>query len=647
MEASTTSKDLRLNTVIHEIYEGEYQLPEFQRDYIWKDSNVKSLFESVLLGHPIGSILLLELNKENPLLAWVNFSEIIPPDIRQFEYDKKDKVPPRYLVLDGQQRLTSLSRLTNGTSEKIWYLDLKLIKESWEKSLCPESEQDLKEWIELRLDIASALIKQNKPIDPLKDLRGKKRKMPLTLLAEKTKFTTILNEVRDHINETVTEKNYEIKNHSKLNIKKSKQELQEIVDESSTWLKFLSAPIIRLFDNYFNYNMPSVIVSEKMGITGVCKVFTKINTSGIALGAFDLLVAVMYPKDIRIKQMFDEVIDKYPLIKALDENSKRYLLQTIALMAGVSPKTASLPELIKPDHINKFWNIACDALEEACNQIDMNCGSALNKGSDKFLVYSPLAVSVACILREYPINIKDSKLKLLRQHKLKAWYYGAGVADRYSDGTDAKQNQDINEMRLWFATENMETNIPGWLKELWSDFNASKNAALGKAIISMINFKEPKDFYEDKPVGPNSTMPCDLHHIFPRAALRDQIMKKRKINDKEKAEKIIKVEYSVDSILNQTWIYSDTNRKIISDKLPSAYLEEIITQYGGHQAGKKKLIEIMQSHCINSNAVDALLQDDYETFISERKKTIISEFKTTGFVQNLIEHKPTDNSDDD
>ena len=64
MDNSTSSKDLKLNNVIEQIYEGDYQLPEFQRDYIWKDPNVKGLFESVLLGHPIGSILLLELNHD-------------------------------------------------------------------------------------------------------------------------------------------------------------------------------------------------------------------------------------------------------------------------------------------------------------------------------------------------------------------------------------------------------------------------------------------------------------------------------------------------------------------------------------------------------------------------------------------------------
>lgn len=640
MDNSTSSKDLKLNSVIEQIYLGEYQLPEFQRDYIWKDANVKGLFESVLLGHPIGSILLLELNKENPLLAWVNFSEIIPPQIRLFDYSGPDKMPPKYLVLDGQQRLTSLSRLTNATSEKVWFLNLKILKESWEKAGSPNTEKEIKEWIETGLDITNALSKQKKSDDLLKDLRGKNRKMPLTLLSEKTKFTKEINEVRDQINQLLTEKNFEIKNHKRLNIKKTKQELQEIVEESSGWLTFLSAPINRLFDNYFDYNMPAVIVSEKMGITGVCKVFTKINTTGIALGAFDLLVAVMYPKDIRVKQMFDEVLEKYSLIKVLDENPKRYLLQTIALLAGVTPKTASLPDLIKPKHISDYWDLACSLLEETCSQIDENCGSALYTGNDCYLVYSPLVASAAVILNEYPINIKDKNLSLLRKQKLKAWYYGAGVSERYSDGTDAKQMQDLIDMKLWFSSPSMDENIPSWLKELWADFNVSKSGALGKAITSLINFKQPKDFYEDKPVGPSSTIPCELHHIFPRAALRNQVMLKRGIRDKEKAEKIIKSELSVDSILNQTWIFSDTNRNIISDKLPSIYLQEIIKQYGGGDIGKNKLIEIMQSHCINEQAVEALLRDEFEVFLNERKKTIINEFKTTCHVQNIIDQQP-------
>ena len=89
MDSTTTSKDLNLGSVIRQIYDRDYRLPEFQRDYIWKADNVKGLFESVLLGNSIGSILLLELNKETPMQAWVNFSEVNHSETRQFDYKKK------------------------------------------------------------------------------------------------------------------------------------------------------------------------------------------------------------------------------------------------------------------------------------------------------------------------------------------------------------------------------------------------------------------------------------------------------------------------------------------------------------------------------------------------------------------------------
>lgn len=640
--ATTSSKDLRLTGIIDDIYSGDYQLPEFQRDYVWKDSNVKSLFESVLLGHPIGSLLILELNKENPLFAWTNFNGIYPEDNRKLEYEGENRLPPNFLVLDGQQRLTSLSKLTDTNGDKIWFLDLVKIKDSWINFGKPLEDESIKKWIETDVDIVSSLSKRKKSDDPEKELRSKKRLMPLKILKNKTSFSTSINEIRDVITEKNAEIKYEIKNYKSLGLKISKDELENLIVENEIWLKFLSAPLMRLFDNYYDYNMPCVIVSEKMGISGVCKVFTKINTSGIALGAFDLLVAVMYPKKIPIKQKFEDAMESFPLVKVLDEDSKRHLLQTIALFENVSPKTALLPEVLKPEHIDRSWDKACNALQIACEELDTYCGSALSKGNDKFLVYSPLVASAAVVLHNNPIRIIDSNIKLLRQHKLQAWYFGAGVADRYSDGTDSKQNQDIKEMSAWLSSPSFDENMPKWLEELFADFNATKNSSLGKAILSMINLKRPKDFYSIKDVGPYAIDPCDLHHIFPRAALRNKVMLERNIQDKNIADKILKNEYQVDSVLNLTWILSETNRNIISDDLPSVYLNKIMTQYGGANTGRQKIIDVMRDHAINEDALNALLEDDYFKFIEERKKTLKYEFKTTGFVRNLIDQDRDD-----
>lgn len=635
--SNISSKDLKLTTIINEIFQGEYKLPEFQRDYVWRDTNVKSLFESVLLGHPIGSLLILELNKDNPLFAWRNFDEIYP---------HTNDSPPKYLVLDGQQRLTSLSKLTNGTATKVWYLDLKKIKESWIMHGKPKDDLGIKAWIETNIDIVSALNKKDRSDDVLKYLRNANKLMPLNILKDKTVFSNEINSVRDTIAEKISENKTLIKFHKELKVKDSIEKLNQTIEDDEAWVDFLSAPLMRIFDNYYDYNMPCVTVSEKMGVSGICKVFTKMNTAGIQLGAFDLLVATMYPQNVPIKQKFDDAMDEFPLLKVLDEQNKRYLLQTIALFEGVSPKTVALPEVLKKSHIEKTWDRACKALENACRLLDEYCGAGLASERDTCLVYSPLVASAAVILDEYPINIKTDKIKLLRKQKLQAWYFGAGVAERYSDGTDAKQNQDIRDMRAWFASPSFDNDMPHWLKELYSDFNVTKGKALGKAIISMLNLKKPKDFYDDnKDVGAVASIQCDLHHIFPKAAMRDLIMNERKIKDKSEANRILAKEYFIDSILNQTWILADTNRVIIADKMPSVYLNDVMVQFGGGEDARKKMISLLEPHAINEKAFDCLLRDDYLNFIEERKKELKYNFRTTGFVQNLIDQKPVDSEE--
>ncbi|GAB2978613.1 DUF262 domain-containing protein [Mucilaginibacter puniceus] len=637
MKSNTESKDLNLTIVLESIYNGDYQLPEFQRDYVWKDVNIKSLFESVLSGHPIGTILILEMNKEEPLLAWTNFSEIIPASNRIMNYEEEDKNPPDFLILDGQQRLTSLAHITHGTIRSTWYLDLQPIKDSWEEAGKPSEKTAINDWIEQHLEISEYIKKGKKADDPMRYFKGKHKKMPLTILKDKNIFMRSLNEVRDAINQIINEKNYEKKNYRKLNLSETIENIEKVISDNASWSEFLGGPLPALVDNYFDYKLPTVVVSKYMGITGVCKVFTKINTTGIELGAFDLTVAVMYPKAVRLKQMFDEAIDSFPLVKVVDESAKRYILHTIALLSNKSPKTASLPEVLKPIDITSLWDTAVLKIEEACSNVDEYCGSFLNTGTTEYLVYSPLISILAFVVNTYPVKVlKDARLSILRSQKLKAWYFGSGLSNRYSEGTDAKQQKDKKEISQWMSSPTFEEDMPTWLSETIScNFNYSKSSAVGKAVISLFNLLPPKDFHEDKIVGPGQNVECDIHHIFPKAALRNKIMKERNIRDKSAADKILKNEFSSDNVLNLTWLTSKTNREIIRDRMPSDYLNEIITHYGGGQDGKKHLINNLNSHYISEEGLNFLLKDDFNGFIDERRKSIAFHMRTTCFVRSL------------
>lgn len=79
----------------------------------------------------------------------------------------------------------------------------------------------------------------------------------------------------------------------------------------------------------------------------------------------------------------------------------------------------------------------------------------------------------------------------------------------------------------------------------------------------------------------------------------------------------------IHSILNRTPLTSDTNRNVIRDRLPNAYLPELIKQNG-----EVAVRNILESHFISSAALTILLRnpftaDDYEAFIAERQRTLL------------------------
>lgn len=92
------SPDLNLGEVLAEVGSGKSRLPDFQREWKWDDDRIRSLLASISLGYPVGVLMMLEAGGETlfstRLLAGVD-SGRATKDCAQ-------------LVLDGQQRLTSL-----------------------------------------------------------------------------------------------------------------------------------------------------------------------------------------------------------------------------------------------------------------------------------------------------------------------------------------------------------------------------------------------------------------------------------------------------------------------------------------------------------------------------------------------------------
>jgi hypothetical protein len=83
------------------IERGELRLPEMQRQYVWRSTRVRDLLDSLYRGYPSGAILLWETDEDVPLQKFA-VEQVGNPyqSVR--------------LLLDGQQRLTSLSAVIRG-----------------------------------------------------------------------------------------------------------------------------------------------------------------------------------------------------------------------------------------------------------------------------------------------------------------------------------------------------------------------------------------------------------------------------------------------------------------------------------------------------------------------------------------------------
>ena len=86
----------KIGDLVNDVMIGRIGLPDLQRPFVWRDSKVRDLFDSMLKGYPIGYIMLWESPND-----YENKKSGIGANIKTYDQ-------PKELVIDGQQRLTAL-----------------------------------------------------------------------------------------------------------------------------------------------------------------------------------------------------------------------------------------------------------------------------------------------------------------------------------------------------------------------------------------------------------------------------------------------------------------------------------------------------------------------------------------------------------
>ena len=577
-----------LGTLLQRIREGQYVIPDFQREFEWKPSDIRELMASIFQDYFIGSLLLWRGTKEN-------FSNLSCEPI----YGHSGEGNPVQIVLDGQQRLTAMNYAFHApqmpppsrSNRFVFSIDVErfmagdfenAFRQDWGENWCERilTDSDLQygnHWFPLAI-IGKGGFEIFKWAEGYKEYWSKR-------------------EGEDELASA----------HAENGIKFIEQ-VRELIEQ---------------------YQISYVELDRDLPIDKVCDIFTQINSKGVRLDAFDLLNALLKPKDIQLKHLYREVPDRLSFAEA--ERMNIYVLQVMSILVQeyCSPKYLYYlvpgvartfrdadgkrrDEVLVVDEkdFETRWNAAVSALEKA--QSLLRHPQEFGVTSPRFLPYPSILPAFAAINSR--ISALPGERQLQARRKLNHWYWASIFTNRYSSSVETRSTRDFIDLNTWFdddaAAPVVIADFNNQFRHLDLEKETRSSSSIYRAIFNLFVIGGARDWLSGTFPGANE---IDDHHIVPAAW--------------GKANGLGKL---IDTVLNRAPLSSETNRHWINDKLPNSYLPKLM-ESSGEQAVRANL----ETHFISSQAFDILLRDpftkeDFEAFIAERKRTIL------GAIENLL-----------
>ena len=298
-----------LSKLLEEVSEGKVQLPDFQRGWIWDDAHIRSLLVSVARSFPIGSIMLLEAGGSAKF-------QVRP--VEGVATPVKDVIES--LILDGQQRLTSLTQVL--------------------KFATPVNTKDDK-GRQVRLyyyiDIEKALIGNSTleeaifAVDETRMLRANfGRDVILDLSTQQKEFSEFCFPCNQIMNSDAWEEGLMAYDSAKF----------------PRYMEFRK----HILNAFREYQIPIIELKKETSKEAVCLVFEKVNTGGVPLSVFELVTATYAADGFNLrddwygnpKAAIQGRLKKFapkPLLRSLEPND---FLQGISLLHSYEKRVANI-----------------------------------------------------------------------------------------------------------------------------------------------------------------------------------------------------------------------------------------------------------------------------------------------------------------
>lgn len=323
--------------------------------------------------------------------------------------------------------------------------------------------------------------------------------------------------------------------------------------------------------------------------TNIVNIFERINRTGVTLSLFDLAVARLYLKGVRLRDLWAEFSQTNREVIGIVK--PEFVLKVVALWEGKEPRKSTLLDVIDALDKQTFehqWETASGFVAQAYKRITNPMGGygAYDNG---WIPYSTLTVPLAVLL--HAVEQRRGGESMFRM--VDTWYWSNVFTQRYDSAVDTKSHQDMKD----FLQLVDEGTSPGWMQRIsvdGLDLNVDEpRSAVYRGLMCLVVMKGARDFINGQAANLKS---CEDDHIFPQAKFSENP--------------------NVNSILNRTLISPESN-KIKDDKRPSEYLPLLLAKHGGNEFALRKTLE---SHFINEGALEAMRQDNIEAFLESRQR---------------------------
>ncbi len=447
----------RLMQLLDELDSGQLALPDFQRSFVWAPDATRELIVSMIRSFPAGALLFLQGGSAT---FKARAAEEAPPL----------QVQPSYLVLDGQQRLTSLYQAVFGRGVSRFFLDVGALI----------SGAAINDAVRMfPVDRAAALAELSAQADALM--------MPLSAIrgAGASRW-------RDEV-------------------------VDSRGDSDPATVRGLLRDIETAFiDPLVHYAFPVTVLPETTELEAVCTIFETLNRTGKPLTPFELISARAFAGGHSLYDYWSEAIEESPVLSDF-AIEPYYLLQVIALRLGVSCKRSSVLAL-PPDEIAREWSSAVADMAAATALLRDECGVLISK----WLPYRPMLIPLAAAWRE--VAAAGGPEQGAMRAKLKRWFWCACFTGEYESSSASLAERDTPVLRGWLAGGSAPPVVADfvWDPTRWRSVTI-RQQGLYRATIALTLTEHPRDFHTGAPLSQEliEAGKIDDHHIFPRGHLKD------------------------------------------------------------------------------------------------------------------------------